>query len=149
LPLAQPPRDAGGQVSPHDHDGILAAHGVIRRISPYHMVPDEKSPTGRRISSAAFQASKGENAGMSVDLEQSIIDAGADPKEYVLQPPFIGAVRFIVGQLRNLGFRVGFDPLPTNPHHGEVWGTFNGSNKKKLSEIASPYIDPVFPEQNP
>ncbi len=141
MPLAQPPLDLDGSVKPHDHEEILGEHGVIRRISPYHVVDDEKAPQGRRISSFAFQASNGPDAGMSVDLENSIVEAGLNPKEYVIQPPFIGAVRFQAGDLRGLGFKVGYDPLPDNPHHGEVWGSFTSAKKKALVQVAAPYVD--------
>ncbi|MBW9062356.1 hypothetical protein JNB71_03395 [Rhizobium herbae] len=142
LPLAPPPLDENGNVKIHDHDEILGSHGVLRRISPYHLVDDEKAPQGRRVSSAAFQASSGENGGMSVDLENSIIESGHNPQVYVLQPPFIGAVRFTAAFLRGVGFSVGYDPLPANPHHGEVWGAFTGSQKKQLVANAVIYVEP-------
>ena len=143
MPLAPPPLDGNGQVEPHDHAGIEATDCVIRRISALHIVKDEKSATGRRVSSMAFQPSSGANAGMSVDIEKSIVEAGLDPQNFVLQPPFIGAVKFQVGPLRDEGFKVGFEPLPSNPHHGEVWGTFSASRKKRLAELAQPFIEPM------
>ncbi|MBB4583067.1 hypothetical protein GGE45_005431 [Rhizobium aethiopicum] len=143
LPLASPPLDKNGDVVPHDHPEILDAHGVLRRISPYHFVKDEKAPAGRRLSSLAFQASSGENGGMSVDLENSILEAGHDPRQYVVQPPFIGAVRFTAKGLRNLGFKVGYHPVPGNDHHGEVWGEFTSAKKKQLMALAVSYVEPT------
>jgi hypothetical protein len=143
LPLAPPPVDENGEVLPHDHDGIEADHGVLRRITMHHLVQDEKAPNGRRLSSLAFQPSSGVNGGMSVDLENEIGAAGLDPKTYIVNPPFIGAVRFAVSSLRRLDFMVGYDPLPTNLHHGEVWGNFTSSKRKQLLALAEPFVDPT------
>lgn len=123
MPL-RPPRDANGNVVPHDHPEILDQHGVIRRISEEHIVDDEKCSTGRRISTMLFRASSGPNGGMSVDLQSEIEKDGHDATEYVTTPRFFGSVRLQAGQYRGLGFRVGADPIPTNEYHGEVWGTF-------------------------
>jgi hypothetical protein len=30
---------------------------------------------------------------------------------------------------------VGFDPLPENPYHGEVWGAFSKAKQKRLPEL--------------
>jgi hypothetical protein len=38
--------------------------------------------------------------------------------------------------LRNEGFSMGFDPLPENPRHGEVWG-FSRSRKCRLQELGA------------
>ena len=136
MPL-KPLHDANGNVVPHDHEEILDAHGVIRRVSiEQHVVPDEKSPTGRRLSTMLFQPSSGLNGGLSVDLQNEIECAGLDPKEYVKTPPFFGAVRITAGQFRSEGFQVGADPTPDNPHHGEVWGSFSKGKKNRLLSLS-------------
>lgn len=142
MPLDEPPRDAQGSVVPHNHHQVLDHDGILRRISPFHVVEDEKVEGGKRVSSMAFQPSSGPNGGMSVDLERSILDAGGDPRMHVVSPPFVGAVRFVAGQLRAEEFLVGYDPLPGNPHHGEVWGSFTASKKKKLQALAEMYVRP-------
>ncbi|MDX0617073.1 hypothetical protein GOC93_26045 [Sinorhizobium medicae] len=142
MPLEEPPRDAQGSVVPHNHHQISDEDGVLRRISPLHLVEDEKADGGKRVSSMAFQPSSGQNGGMSVDLERSIVEAGANPRTHVISPPFIGAVRFVAGQLRAEQFQVGYDPLPENPHHGEVWGSFSASKKKRLQALAEMYVKP-------
>ena len=139
MPLEPPPRDALGNVQPHDNAGISAGHGIIRRISEQQLVLDEKIGQ-RRISSLAFKASKGPLGGMSVDLEQSIVDAGLEPKRYVTSPRWIGSIRFLAGALRADDYHVGFDPLPTNPHHGEVWGEFGRDNRRRLRKICHWYV---------
>lgn len=139
MPL-QPPRDANGNVVPHDHGEILDAHGVIRRISEEHIVPDEKCPTGRRISTMLFRASSGANGGMSVDLQNEIERIGQDPKTYVTTPRFFGAVRLQAGQFRGEGFQVGADPIPTNQCHGEVWGTFTRGKQNRLLSLCEWFV---------
>lgn len=142
MPL-QPQLDENGNVTPHDHPKILDDHRVIRRISKeQHIVTDPKSPTGRRISSIAFQASTEGNRGMSVDLEHEIIQAGLDPAEYVTTPLWTGSVVLKVDFLRAQQFKVGADPLKDNPHHGEVWGTFSDGQKKRLRN-ASQWLVPI------
>lgn len=133
MPLEPPPRDRAGKVVPHDHTGVGPSDGVIRRISENQLVTDKNGQ--RRISSKAFQASSGPNAGMSVDLECSIIGAGLDVATYVTTPRWIGSVRFEAGALRQEGYQVGFDPIPENPHHGEVWGDFGRSRRRRLQQL--------------
>jgi hypothetical protein len=140
LPLNPPPRDDEGEVLPHDHAGIEHADGIIRRVSPQHMVDDPKTQ-GKRLSSMAFQPSAGDRGGMSVDLQKLIEDAGLDPKQYVVSPPWIGAVRFTAGALRAEGLMVGYDPLPPeNPYHGEVWGNFTQRLRKRLTILAEWFV---------
>lgn len=139
MPLQQPLRDSQGNVEPHDHVGIQANDGIIRRVSDQQVVTDEKSG-GRRLSSMAFKASTGPNAGMSVDLQMQIEEAGLDARTYVTTPRWVGSLRFEAGALRSEGFMVGFDPLPENPHHGEVWGTFSKSKQRRLRELCQWFV---------
>ena len=134
--LSPPPRDAVGSVTPHDHPEILTEDCVIRRISPQFVVPDGSG--GKRLSSMAFKpSSKALGGGLSVDLQRQIEEAGLNAIEYVSNPPWIGAVKFIVGPLRTNGFMVGYDPLiPDNPYHGEVWGDFTRNKIKILFGMA-------------
>ena len=139
MPLQLPPLDQHNQVSPHDHSGIDSEHNVIRRVSDKQLVVDKSGK--RRISSIAFRASSGANAGMSVDLEALIVEANLDPRLYVTTPVWIGSVYFCVGNLRAEGFMVGFHPLTENPYHGEVWGSFTKDQQRRLAEIASWYVE--------
>lgn len=82
-----------------------------------------------------FQASSGTNEGMSVDLQNEIEKAGLEAKTYVTTPRFFGAVRLRAGQFRGEGFQVGADPIPTNPFHGGVWGTFTKGKQKRLLNL--------------
>ena len=67
---------------------------------------------------------------MSVDIETLIIAANIQPKTYVINPQFTGAVSFTARQIRALSLSVGYDPLPNNPYHGGVW---NIANPKKFT----------------
>lgn len=138
MPLQPPPRDAQGVV-PHDHDGILAEDVVIRRISAEMAVFDAKIG-GKRLSSMAFRKSSGLNGGMSVDLKRQIEDAGVDPKRWVTSPIWIGSVTLGVGVLRADSFQVGYDPLPHNPYHGEVWGQFSKAQQKRLLSTCAWFV---------
>lgn len=120
---AQPPRDANGKVAPHDHPEILLEHHVIR-----HVTPNDIHPTERRRTSGAFSESS--DGGMSVDIAEWMEADGLMALHYV-EDPSHGAVRLNVGQLRGLGFQVGWDPDRGHPHHGCVWGIGNGSRRKR------------------
>ena len=77
---------------------------------------------------------------MSVDLQKLIEEAGLDPKTYILSPPWIGAVRFTAGGLRAEGLKVGYDPVPDNPFHGQVWGAFPKQTQKRLATLATEFV---------
>lgn len=139
LPLAPPPRDSNGHVVPHDHQGIRDDDGVIRRVSPHHLVDDPKAG-GKRLSSMAFQPSSGANGGMSVDLQALIEEDGLDARAYVIAPPWIGAVRFTAGGLRSESLKVGFDPRPALPYHGQGWGHFTNSLPRRLAKLAQTFV---------
>jgi hypothetical protein len=142
MPLSPPPRDAAGQVVPHDHHELFADDVVYRRISREHIKVDAE---GRPfVSSMAFQESSEPNHGMSIDIDKLIVEAGLDPFTYVVKPDWPGSVQFLVGDLRGLGFQVGYDPLPPDlPHHGEVWGIRSKPHKRALKKAASWHVEVV------
>jgi len=140
VPLTPPPRDSNGKVVPHNHPGIGPDDGVIRRVSPHHLVPDPKVAGGRRLSTKAFTASTEVNGGMSVDLQALIEEAGLDAKAFVISPRWVGAVRFTAGALRGEGLQIGYDPRPDNPYHGEAWGTFTKALKHRLLGLAKWFV---------
>lgn len=137
--LDPPPVDANGDVVPHDHEGIRGEDGVIRCISEQHIVTDEKI-NGRRLSSILFKESSGPNGGMSIDLQREIEEAGRDARRYVTESGWVGALRFLAGQLREEGFLVGYHPIPGNPYHGEVWGTFSRGKQKRLRAMCEWFV---------
>lgn len=144
--LKDPPCDTGGNVTPHDHDGIRPQDGIIRRVPEHWVVEDAKTPGRSRLSSMAFKASSGPNGGMSVDLQQQIEEAGLDAKQYVTTPRWVGSVRFTAGALRDEGYMVGFDPVlnnpdyPDNPYHGQVWGSFSKGKQRRLKKLCDWFV---------
>lgn len=138
--MSEPPRDEHGNVVPHDHAEIRDDDGVIRRIHPHYIVQDPKVG-GKKISSMAIQKSTGPGGGMSVDLLREIVEAGLDPREFVISPPFLGAIKFTAGAFRRVDLMVGFDPLPPeNPYHGEVWGEFTKPKQRQLLGVAEWFV---------
>ena len=111
---------------PYDDPNIGDEDRIIRRIAEHHLTPDENFGD-TRISSQAFKPSS-DGSGLSVDIEQLILADGKDPREWLITPPFIGAVSFPAAAARGHGCRIGYDPiknhptLPDNPYHGAVWG---------------------------
>ena len=89
----------------------------------------------------AFAPSSGPNGGLSIDLQNEIELAGLEPRQYVSLPPWLGSVRFEAGQLRTMEFWVGYDPLPDQPHHGEVWGNFSRSKQRQLLRSGQWFVE--------
>jgi hypothetical protein len=51
----------------------------------------------------------------------------------------MGSVYFTAGVLRENRLLVGFDPLPNNPYHGEIWG-ITRPQKKKLPHLCHWFV---------
>lgn len=109
-------------VAPYDEPELAGDDIVIRRINPIEHVVDDDNRKCRRISSKAYKPSSEPNGGMSVDVELLMIAAEIDARSYVTTSQFTGAVALVASAIRDLDLRVGYDPLPSNPYHGEVWG---------------------------
>lgn len=141
-----PSRDTSGEVIPHDHTEIAETDTIIRRIDPEnHVVPDENRGC-RRLSSKAYKPSSMPNGGMSIDIEKLIVQGGHNPQTFVTTPKFTGSVAFTAAAIRSAGLRVGYDPIPGNDCHGEVWGPkdkpnrFSNGQIKSLREAATWYV---------
>ena len=132
-------------VNPYDEKRIGANDLIIRRINPdQHLVWDDNR-NRKRISTKAYQRSSGEAGGMSVDIEALIVADRQDPKQFVTTPKFTGSVAFMANQIRELGLILGYDPIPDNPYHGQVWqkGTakrFTRTQQKGLLRAAQWYV---------
>jgi hypothetical protein len=145
LPIKLPPSDKNGLVIPHDHDEILDDHRIIRGVSAEFVVKDEQGRP-QRLSSAALDPSTVEvdpYCGLSVDIEQLMIEQGVTPEAHVQTGKFVGSIAFKVRSFRSRDFLVGYDPFPKNPCHGAVWqdATRNskltrGTRKALLQEAA-------------
>lgn len=133
-------------VDPYDEAQIKAVDAIIRRISlKDHVVWDENRQR-HRIASNAYRKSSGPKGGMSVDIEALITATGQDPRVYVTTPVFIGSVVFSATDVRSLGLWIGYEPIPDNPHHGEVWATtdkkhFSDAQKTGLAKAARWYVE--------
>jgi hypothetical protein len=126
------PRNAAGNTEPHDHAEIHDSDFVIRYTTPQDLHTETNGV--RRISSGTFSESS--DGGMSVIHERWVAEDNIDPMQYAKEKTH-GAVRINVGQLRAQGFKVGYDPLPENPHHCAVWGIGNGSpRKRRIQKLA-------------
>ncbi len=123
--MAEPPRDADGNVVPYDDPDIRQDDGLIRHVHPEHHVVFDENLGCRRLSTGLFSESSGPRGGMSVDLERLIVEDGLNPLGRLPGPDF-GAVRLVAGEMRALGHKVGRNPLPDNPYHGEVWNIARG-----------------------
>lgn len=127
--MGEPPRDGEGRVIPYDDPDIGDDEGLIRHINPEHHVVYDKNSGEKRLSTGAFSESSKPPGGMSVDLEQRLLNDGKDSLAMLPDPGF-GAVRLIAGHMRELQCQIGSDPLPNNPYHGEVWGIGKGRSTK-------------------
>lgn len=134
-------------VAPHNDDDIRDEDVIIRRVNPdQHVIYDEISQV-YRTSSKLFTPSSSQDGGMSVDLLRPIESDGRDAREFVTTPVFTGSVKFLASAARDSGLRLGKDPLPDNPYHGEVWGPegrpskFSKGEKRALERGSTWYVE--------
>jgi hypothetical protein len=73
-------------------------------------------------------------------LQQQIEEAGLDAREFVTSPQWMGSVRFFAGRLRTEGLLVGYDPIDTNPYHGEVSGNFSRRMQIRLPQLCEWFV---------
>lgn len=135
-----PPHNPLGKTVPHNHEEIQPTDGVIRRISAHQIVQDNNLGK-RRVSTVAVRPSSGPDGGMSLDIEALIVKAGIDPKAYVTTPKWMGSIKFEVKTLRDQALLVGFDPIASNPYHGQAWGDFSRTVQKNLLQSAIWYVE--------
>lgn len=95
---------------------IPDACGLLRRISPIHIVPDANTG-GRRLSSGAFRDPE-----MSVDAEGLMLARGVDWKFSLRGHANYYLVRFAAGFARQQEQKVEHKPIDGNPFHAEVLG---------------------------
>lgn len=138
---------------PYDEREIGNDDIIIRRIDPRQHVVWDHDRNCERVSTKAFQASTKLNSGMSVDIEKMIQRDGINPREWVTSPRFKGSVFFLAEVARNLGLRLGYEPVEAdgnvaaNPYHGEVWGPeekpfkFTQSQQKGIHAAVEWYVE--------
>lgn len=115
-----PPRDAAGNVLPHDdQQSIPDGWTLLRHIHPEHWTVDQKTGLPRAQSNAFMFSSSGSGS-MSVDLEQPMLEAGLAATHYASLAGK-GLVRFAAAVTRSQAFRVGPEPVPGNDYHAGIW----------------------------
>ena len=130
---AAPLKDEFGKIVPHNHPDILDDHHLIRHIVPPHDLHPDPITKVVRVSSGAYSESG--VGGMSVDiLEWMVADGFYDL--YYLSDEKEGATSLRVGDLRDLGLMVGWDPDGGHPQHGAVWGITNSSKRRRIAKLA-------------
>jgi hypothetical protein len=137
MPLSPPPTNAAGRVIPHNHEQLVEADVVIRRISPQWVVIEHDGR--KRLSSQAFEASS-DGTGVSLDIEKLIVEQGQQPAQYVTSTKHPAAISWPVGALRGgeADCFVGYDPLPENSAHGAAWpkSKLKSNRSKKIIATA-------------
>ena len=133
-------------MEPYDEGNICADDTIIRRISREQHVVWDDNRNCYRIASKAYKPSSGSNGGMSVDIEALMIADNVNARQFITTPAFIGSVSFSAAEIRALKLRIGYDPIPLNPYHGEVWGgldrpsRFTTSQSRGLASAARWYV---------
>lgn len=134
-------------MQPYDEPEIEESDGIIRRIDPKQHVVWDGNRGCNRLSTKLYSPSSGYNGGMSIDIERKIVESDVEVREFVTTPKFTGSVRFLAGEIRKIKLRLGYDPLPDNPHHGEVWGNddrpnyFSKGQKNALARTAEWFVE--------
>ncbi|MFD1381019.1 hypothetical protein [Fodinicurvata halophila] len=113
-------RDENGIIVPYDDPNIKNDEALIRYFSKDHIVRDDKAPNGYRLSSGTFSPSSEPHHGISVDLENQMLQDGL-PSEGQCSPEN-GAVRVLASIPREESLMVGTSPMEGNPYHAEIWG---------------------------
>ena len=113
---------------------------MLRRIPPFHIVPDENSG-GHRPSSAAFDNDK-DGAPMSV-YRQTVIESSGGAIERVMKGHAGYALAAIsAGDLRSRDQTVHNNPLPDEPAHAVVCGDKTKGTQRFFSRSAVWVIPP-------
>lgn len=130
-----PARDVAGNVLPHDDPVTIPSEWTLIR----HVHPEQWHQGGHRPQSIAFSFSSEGSHSMSVDVEPPMLAAGLAPTHYAFLVGK-GAVRITARKARELGMRVGPEPIDGNPHHGGIWEPdplVSGSQlRKRIGELS-------------
>lgn len=142
--MPNPPRDSDGLVIPHDdRQSISDDDELVRYLDSKQEQVVRNNDGSYRASSSGFSPSSrsfDKYEGMSVDMLKKLKEDGVTLESRMTGNQDCAAV-VNAGQLRNLGFKIGSDPLDTNDqYHAEVWGVENKHRKKirKCSRIIVP-----------
>lgn len=114
-----------------DDPEILNVDQMLRRIPPFHIVPDDNS-RGRRPSSAAFEDDD-DGQPMSVYRRTVIDTTGGNIERVMVGHTGYGLVGLSAGDLRSRDQTVNSDPLEDELAHAVVCGAKTHGNRKFFS----------------
>lgn len=130
--MGEPPCDQDGVVTPHDDYDLIPDDALlVRYVQKMHLA---RQDDGRqRLSSGAFSATSKDRdryRGMSVDIYSLLLRDGKNIAAR-MPPEHEGAILLWAGCLRQLGLKIGPDPMDAaDPYHACVWGVSRGLAKR-------------------
>jgi hypothetical protein len=130
MPLDRQPVDAEGVTLPHDHTALIDSDLLVRLVPAGWRVP--ASSGNWRLASQAFANSSDKYGGCSVLIAKLVEESGATIAEIVRSRGMLGAIAISVREVRSRGLQAGFDPLPDDPHHGQIWGKITRGTSNAL-----------------
>jgi hypothetical protein len=136
MPLDRQAVDGDGITLAHDHPGLLGTDLVFRLIPKQWRVPGS-SPGIWRLSTQAFENSSDRYGGCSVLLANLLAEAQVSIDDIVAERGALGAIKLAVSEIRVRSLQVGFDPLPDDPFHGQIWGKITKGVSKGLLGVSS------------
>lgn len=115
-------------------DPLDDALRALREIqAPEQITPSTDSPSGYRVSSAAFKP--GTDGSISVDLEEMMALDGVEvTAKFPSLPRAVGLVAHEICTIRKHGAEVSHVPLLENPYHGEI--RMPGLSKSQIRKAA-------------
>ena len=119
--------------SDNNHDDTAQSASItdnlrlFRKVNPERHLVDDYSNGGQRLSTKVFAISKSDNT-MSVELEDCILETGKSVKEYLILPPYLGAISLQVSVIRAVNLDVKRSPNSNSPCHGGVFRVDGGKN---------------------
>ena len=147
------PRDADGQILPHDHPDLQGERRMIRGVHRRYIVMDANRGC-ERLSSSLFKNSPRRQGYLSFDSEYCLQNRGEDPIEYIGGSGWEGAVVITVERFRsfdpsqavNNQWKIGMVPLdqeiPPKPCHGAVWGAISEGKANEIRR-ATDWLVPI------
>ena len=138
------PRDAKGEVLPHDHPNFGPGTSLIRRVSVEYIVADDNRGCNR-LSSALYKYDDPASH-LSCDSPLCIEELDKDPAAWVTDNRWIGSLTLPVDKLREIQAetekKVGMVPLEDTECHGGVWAKITKGRADKLLR-ASDWLVPI------
>jgi hypothetical protein len=129
-----PPRDADGNVLPHDDPVTIPGEWtLLRHVHREQWAARDERTGSPRPQSNAFAFSTEGSRSMSVDIEPAMLEEGLPSTHYAFRADK-GVVRITAAKARELQFLVGSEPIPGNPHHGGIWAPNPAIPKSQLDK---------------